>query len=119
MENYIKEQLEDITAQLVDGRGALAVQITHVSQSGMSYRYSVHFVGVNDKGQAACTPITWLFAKITGEKLNDKHEIRGNGIGFDRRLHALIRFTNALGESGILDTQEHPLFQYTARLINL
>lgn len=119
MESYIREQLEDITAQLIDGRGAIAVQITHTSQSNMSYRYKMHFVGVDTDGRAVCIPITWLVAKLTGDKLTEQLEFRGNGCGFDRRQYAVLYFLNALGDTEILDTEKYPRAHYQVRLVEL
>ena len=123
IETYNLEILQLVYSQLATNQGALAVQITHASKSNMSYRYTVHALLVED-GKATFRNITYLAAKLFGEKTNDKMELRGSGYGFDRRLEATIRFIRACENQGIRDPYSSQdsapsRLEYSARRIDL
>jgi hypothetical protein len=118
---YLPEMLEEIAKSLVFGYGGLAVQITHTSRSNMSYRYKIWHFTIRD-GDGKLDHVTWAVANLTGEKLTDQGEIRGNGIGFDRRLDARNRFITALTAAGYFDQYAPEVVSgllYTARHVDL
>lgn len=119
--NDNREQLTAIVNSLVLDYGALAVQITHTARSNLSWRYRVFWLHT-ENGRAHLTPITYLVAKVFGEKLTERAELRSGGGGFDRHLEPSYRLMRHLEAEGLLnhlsDNTRRELI-YTARRVDL
>jgi hypothetical protein len=113
METYkVKESPEDIKeawgkihARLMNG-GQLLIQVTHTSQSNLSYRYTVRLAYIDDDGRINFQNLAYWIAAITGETVVSQYygdELRGNGIGTDRYFLAALEVGHILENMGLID----------------
>lgn len=105
-ESQIGLELMKLNEKLVLGNGKLLIQITHVSQSNMSYRYKVtlaHYgkdYGGNDA--VILENLTYLLASVWKENYyaGAFNELKGHGIGTDRYFLAAYNIGLTLQKYG-------------------
>lgn len=105
LKEYAERYLEVLNAG-----GKILVTITYTSKSNLSYRYTVDIWGqVN--GETVRIPASWFLGAFYKETLRAefRDELRGNGCGFSRTLHAASNLCWAIKQlTGQEINAQHP-----------
>jgi hypothetical protein len=98
------DRAEKVAAALKNG-GKLLIQITHVSQSNMSYRYKVNLAEWDGK-EIQLTNLTYWLAAEWNERAVKAwagDELKGQGIGTNRYFLAAYNLGLTLKNYGLID----------------
>lgn len=98
------EAWKQIHARLMNG-GKLLIQVTHTSQSNLSYRYSVRLAYKNIAGEIDFQNLAYWIGAVTGESVVSRYygdELKGNGLGTDRFFLASLEVAHILKGYGLI-----------------
>ena len=100
----IKEFWGGVYQDLQNG-GKLLIQVTHTSQTNMSYRYSVRLAYKRENGEIDFSNLAYWIAAVSGESVVQKFygdELRGQGVGTDRYFLASLEVAHILKNLGFI-----------------
>lgn len=99
-----RKRAEKVAAALKNG-GKLLIQITHVSDSNMSYRYKVNLAEWDGK-EIQLTNLTYWLGAEYNESVVHKwagDELKGRGLGTDRYFQAAYDLGHVLKLYGLVN----------------
>jgi hypothetical protein len=101
----LNKRTGELVASKLKKGGKLLISITHVSQSGMSYRYKVSLAYQGFDGKLQIDSLNYWLASCWNEKLHRGFfdELKGNGLGTDRYFLAAYNIGLTLKEFGLID----------------
>jgi hypothetical protein len=100
----LQKQYAQALAQKLEDGGKLLISITHISKSGMSYRYKVD-LAYNANGKVEIEDVSYWLAACWGEKVEQFmfNELKSTELGTNRYFLAAYNIGLTLKKFGLID----------------